>query len=164
MCQKIQGFCKPQRLRVLNFLTYGLMATGLILRFILNSSSEDGIGMTPTFLYIVQFVFSYIFIMLLIMGEMHKPVAILLCFPLLMSRVGRGTIILMVSLPITNFNEAVCAIIAMICSCIGVINMMLGCRDGQVELTYAKDGVPESNTTATSTAAPAASKPATSPY
>ena len=159
MCQKIQGFCKPQRLRVLNYLTYGLMATGLILRFILNSSSEDGVGMTPTFLYIVQFIFSYVFLMLLVMGEMHKPVPILLCFPLLMSRVGRGIIILMVSLPITNFNEAVCAIIAMICSLIGILNMMLGCRDGQVELTYAKDGVAESGSTTTSTAAPAALKP-----
>ena len=115
--------------------------------------------MTPTFLYIVQFIFSYVFLMLLVMGEMHKPVPILLCFPLLMSRVGRGIIILMVSLPITNFNEAVCAIIAIICSLIGILNMMLGCRDGQVELTYAKDGVPESGSATTSTAAPAALKP-----
>ena len=83
---------------------------------------------------------------MLISGELHKPTAILMCFPLLMSRVGRGAIILMIALPITNFLEAWTAIIAILCAAIGILNMSLGWRDGVVELKYAEEGVPERGT------------------
>ena len=49
----------------------------------------------------------------------------------------------MLALPLTNFLEAWTAIIAIICACVGVLNMSLGWRDGVVELKFANDGVPD---------------------
>ena len=66
-----------------------------------------------------------------------------MCFPLLMSRVGRGSIILMLSLPITNFLDMYTAVIAIFCAAVGILNMSLGWRDGIVELKYADEGMPE---------------------
>merc|ERR1719350_1991558 len=106
MCPtSIEDFFSPQRLRILNFITYVLIFFGLILRFFVAESGDNGIGKTPMFLYIIQVVLTIFLMLLLICGEIHKPVAVLVCFPLLMSRVGRGSIILMVSLPLTNFLE-----------------------------------------------------------
>ena len=119
------------------------MLLGLILRFFLSEEDDGGIGRTPMFLYIVQFFLTVVLVLMLISGEIHKPAGILMCFPLLMSRVGRGAIILMLSLPLTNFLEAYTAILAIICACVGVLNMSLGWRDGVIELKYAEEGVPE---------------------
>ena len=95
------------------------------------------------FLYICQFVLTILLVLMLICGEIHKPAAVLVCFPLLMSKVGRGAIIFMVSLPITNFLDFWTALVAIICACVGVLNMSLGWRDGVVELKYANEGIPE---------------------
>ena len=144
MCPpSIEDFFTIQRLKVLNFITYGLIFTGLIVRFFVAESGDNGIGKTPMFLYIVQVVLTIILILLLICGELHKPVAVLVCFPLLMSRMGRGAIIFMVSLPITNFLDFFTVLIMIICACVGVLNMSLGWRDGIVELKYANEGLPE---------------------
>ena len=144
MCPpSIEDFFTIQRLKVLNFIIYGLIFTGLIVRFFVAESGDNGIGKTPMFLYIVQVVLTIILILLLICGELHKPVAVLVCFPLLMSRMGRGAIIFMVSLPITNFLDFFTVLIMIICACVGVLNMSLGWRDGIVELKYANEGVPE---------------------
>ena len=155
MCQKIEEFFTPPRLKIANYVAYALMAIGLILRFILSAPEDSGIGDTPAFLYVVQFVLSYILIMLLIMGDLHKPAGILLCFPLLMSRMGRGAIIFMVALPITNFLEAWTILIAIIAGAIGILNISLGWRDSPVELKFAEEGVPERSAFASS-APPAA--------
>ena len=144
--QKLKEFFTPPRLRVLNYVAYGLMAFGMILRFLVTAEEDSGIGRTPFLLFIVQFVVTYAFIAMLIMGEMHKPAAILLCFPLLMSRLGRGSIILMLSLPITNMLEIGTTMIMIICACIGIFNMILGWKDGPVELKWADEGVPDQET------------------
>lgn len=119
------------------------MFLGLILRFFVAEEEDNGIGRTPMFLYILQFVLTILLIMMLISGEIHKPAGILMCFPLLMSRVGRGAIIFMLALPITNMLEAWTAIIAIICAAVGVLNMSLGWKDLPIELKYAEDGIPE---------------------
>lgn len=126
------------------------MGLGLILRFFVSDASDSGIGRTPTFLFILQFVLSILLILMLISGELHKPTAILMCFPLLMSRVGRGAIILMIALPITNFLEAWTVIIMLACAFVGILNMSLGWRDGVVELKFAEEGVPERGAAASS--------------
>ena len=142
----IEDFFNPiqnKRLKILNFFTYGLIGFGLILRFFVSDSGDNGIGRTPMFLFIIQFVLTILLILMLICGEIHKPIAVLVCFPLLMSRVGRGAIIFMVSLPITNFLDFWTVIIAIICGCVGILNMSLGWRDGVVELKYANEGIPD---------------------
>ena len=156
MCQKIEEFFTPPRLRIVNYVAYGLMAIGLILRFIISAPEDSGIGDTPAFLFVVQFILSYLLIMLLIMGDLHKPAGILLCFPLLMSRMGRGAIIFMIALPVTNFLEAWTIIITIISGAVGVLNMSIGYRDSPVEPKFAEEGVPERGTAAPS--APPASK------
>ena len=80
-----------------------------------------------------------IMLLLLVMGELHKPTAFLICFPLVMSRTGRGAIILMVSLPLTNFSDIWTVFLAIICSCIGVINIMMGFNDSPVDLKFAEN-------------------------
>ena len=81
---------------------------------------------------------------LVIVGEMHKPAPLLLCFPLLMSRTGRGAIIFMLALPVTNFNDFWTALIAIIAAGIGFFNMYIGANDGPVELKFAEEGIPDS--------------------
>ena len=76
---------------------------------------------------------------LLVMGELHKPTAFLICFPLIMSRTGRGAIILMISLPLTNFSDFLTIFLAIICSSIGVINILMGFNDSPVELKFAEN-------------------------
>ena len=139
---------------MLNYCAYGLIALGLILRFIVSGETDRGIGDTPSFLFIVQFLLSYVLLGLLILGELHKPTSILLCFPLLMSRTGRGAIIFMIALPVTNFNEMWTAIIAIIAASIGFFNMYIGYHDGPVELKFAEEGVPENNANSRATGAP----------
>ena len=95
------------------------------------------------FLFIIQFILTVLLVLMLISGEIHKPAAVLVCFPLLMSRMGRGAIILMLGLPITNFLEFWTAVIAIVVACVGILNMSLGWRDGVVELKFANDGVPD---------------------
>ena len=147
-----------------NFIIYGLIALGLILRFIVADEDDNGVGRTPTFLFIVQLILTFIFIGMLICGELHKPVALLMCFPLLMSRVGRGAIIIILSLPVTNFLDFSTVLIALIGAVVGGINISLGWHDGPVELKYAEEGIPEdygqgkSNTP--STGAPGSQNPA----
>ena len=125
----------------------------------MSGPEDSGIGDTPTFLFIVQFLFSFVMIGLIIVGQMHKPASILLCFPLLMSRMGRGAIIFMLALPVTNFLDAWTAIIAIIAASIGFFNMYLGYYDGPVELKYADEGVPEDLTGASKGAASGATPP-----
>ena len=142
----IEDFFNPiqnKRLKILNFFTYGLIGFGLILRFFVSDSGDNGIGRTPMFLFIIQFVLTILLILMLICGEIHKPIAVLVCFPLLMSRVGRGAIILMVSLPITNFLDFWTVLIAIFCALVGILNMSLGWKDGVVELKFAEEGIPE---------------------
>ena len=78
-------------------------------------------------------------LLLLVMGELHKPTAFLICFPLVMSRTGRGAILLMISLPLTNFESILTVLLAIICSTIGVINILMGFHDSPVELKFAED-------------------------
>ena len=153
--QKVEEVCTARTLRIANYVCYALMALGLILRFITSAPEDAGIGGTPAFLYIVQFLITAIFIMFLLFGEFHKPTSILLCFPLLMSRVGRGTIIMMLSMPLTNFLDAWTSMIAIICAFIGFVNIYLGWKDGPVELKYAEEGMPERGSIPAATAQPA---------
>ena len=132
-------------MRITNFVTYGLILLGVILRAIVASEEDEGVGGTPVFLYIVQLVLSIIFVGMLICGELHRPVAILMCFPLVMSRVGRGVIIIILALPVTNFYDFSTALIMIIAAVIGGINIYLGINDGPILLKYAQDGMPEDN-------------------
>ena len=116
MCNFLKEFLTPPRLRVTNFIAYGLIILGLILRAVLADPADSGIGRTPTFLFVVQLILSLLFVALLICGELHRPVAILMCFPLLMSRVGRGAITLCLALPVTNFLDFATVVIALFCS------------------------------------------------
>lgn len=109
----------------------------------MTDEDDSGIGNTPTFLFIVQFVMTFVMVGLCILGELHKPSSIMMCFPLLMSRTGRGAIILAVSGPITNFGDFFTALISIIGISVGILNISLGCNDAPVELRFADDGVPE---------------------
>lgn len=144
MCPpSVENCFDARRLKIVNFITYGLIFTGLMVRFFVRDAEDGGIGRTPMFLYIIQCILTILLVLMLISGEIHKPAAVLVCFPLLMSRVGRGAVIFMLALPLTNFLEAWTAIIAIICACVGVLNMSLGWRDGVVELKFADEGVPD---------------------
>ena len=154
-CQWCEVFCTADRLRICNFVTYGLILLGIIIRFFVSDEKDDGIGDTPSFLFVSQAILTFLFVALLIAGELHKPAAIMMCFPLLMSRTGRGVIIVMLSLPLTNFLEAYTAILMIITTTVGVINISLGCKDGPIELKYAEEGVPERSYNTPSMAPPA---------
>ena len=153
---KLEELFRDKRLRNLNFFAYGLIFIGLILRFLVTDAEDSGIGDTPYFLFIVQFIITIIFVMLLLFGEMHRPAPILICFPLLMSRSGRGALIMMLGIPITNFTDIWTVIIAAIVTTIGVINFIIGFRDGPVELKYAEenDYKPSANLAPVNTADP----------
>lgn len=143
MCNFLKEFLTAPRLRITNFIIYGLICLGLILRFIIADEGDSGVGRTPTFLFIVQLILSFAFIGMCICGELHRPVAILMCFPLLMSRVGRGAIIIILALPVTNWLDFSTILIALVGATVGGINISLGWHDGPVELKYAEEGVPE---------------------
>ena len=132
MSQFLKDFCTAPRLRITNFVTYGLIILGVILRAIVSEEEDPGVGGTPVFLYIVQLVLTLMFTGMLICGELHRPAAILMCFPLLMSRLGRGIIIIVLSLPVTNFYDFSTALITIVATAVGVMNCIIGFRDGPV--------------------------------
>ena len=148
-----------ERLRVCNFVVYVLLILALILRVIVADEEDSGIGRTPTFLFIVQFILTVLFVGMLICGELHKQPAILMCFPLLMSRVGRGAIMFVLALPVTNFLDFSTVLIALLGASVGIINISLGYHDGQVEIKYAADGLPEDDEAGKSTAGSKAGYP-----
>ena len=141
MCNsdKLHEILRDKRLRNLNFVAFGLVILGLILRPISSGDEDSGVGNTPTFLFALQFIITIIMLILLVMGELHKPTTFLICFPLVMSRTGRGAILLMISLPLTNFESILTVLLAIICSTIGVINIIMGFHDSPVELKFAED-------------------------
>ena len=145
MSQMLKEFCTAPRMRITNFVTYGLIILGVILRAIVSDEADEGVGGTPVFLYIVQLLLSIVFVGMLICGELHKPVAILMCFPLVMSRVGRGVIIIILALPVTNFYDFSTALIMIITTVIGAVNIYIGFNDGPILLKYAQEGMPEDN-------------------
>ena len=53
MCMQLKEYFTPPKLRILNFVACGLIALGLILRFIVSAPEDAGIGDTPAFLFIV---------------------------------------------------------------------------------------------------------------
>ena len=55
MCNrdKLEETFRDKRLRNLNFFAYGLIILGLILRFLVTTEEDSGIGDTPYFLFIV---------------------------------------------------------------------------------------------------------------
>ena len=157
MCGSCAEWFTVQRLKVINFIAYGLIILGLILRFF-NADDGKGIGKTPAFLFITQVALSCIMVTLLILGELHKPVSIMVCFPLLMSRTGRGTIIVMIGAPVTNFLNFFTAVISIIAISVGILNISLGCNDAPVELRFAEEGLPERKRTAKESTPPPARK------
>ena len=111
------------------------------LRFFLHHKGPEGtIGGTPTFLYLMQFVTNIIFSVLLVLGEMKKSENLLNTFPLLKSRSGRGVIMLMIGLPLGNWNQwfvALCAFLTILWSCFMIF---LGSGDPPVDQGTATEG------------------------
>mmetsp|Transcript_11947 Transcript_11947/g.15270 ORF Transcript_11947/g.15270 Transcript_11947/m.15270 type:complete len:164 (+) Transcript_11947:1-492(+) len=143
MRQFLIDLLTPPRLRITNFIVYGLIVLGLILRAIVADEADYGVGRTPVYLYVVQLVLTLLFVGMLVCGELHRPAAILMCFPLLMSRVGRGAIIIILALPVTNWLDFSTVLIALIGAAVGGINIAIGFEDGPVEIKYANEGLPE---------------------
>lgn len=143
MLNVLKEFLTAPRLRVTNFISCGLIVLGIILRFVVSDEEDEGVGGTPTFLYIVQFLLTLLFVTMLICGELHKSPVILRNLPLLMSRSGRGVIMLFIALPVTNFYDFITVLIALVAALIGILNICIGYHDGNVELKYADEGVPE---------------------
>ena len=90
-------------LRYLNFAAYSLVILTLILRVILSDEEDNGIGNTPTFLFVLQCIMTILILASLVMGELRRTEDFIICYPLELSRTKRGIIILIIALTLTNF-------------------------------------------------------------
>ena len=126
--------CTPKISQTFNLIACLLIVLGILLRYVLNTF-EDTIGKTPILLFHVQALASLLCVFLVVAGEFGKPQRVLGCFPLLCSRTGRSVIVLMVSIPLTNFTDFYTAVISIFCSCVGLVGIVVSWQDPPVELT-----------------------------
>ena len=150
---EIKGKCEitltPNRLKVINLITCGLIVFTNILRFFVKDDS-DGINGTPLMLFLVQTVLTITYGVFIVCGELFCPPILLANFPLLISRSGRGALIVLISLPLMCANGWI-ILLVVVTTLIGLLNVWLGWKDPPVTLKMANEGKPAEGTTSKET-------------
>ena len=112
-----------------------------ILRYFVKADNKEGIDGIPLMLFFVQTVLTIMFAVFVICGEIRKPLSLVQNFPLLVSRTGKGIIILLVTVPLISLNFFVILLCLIICL-IGALSVWLGLNHGPVTLEEARDPLP----------------------
>ena len=146
---ELKGKCEmtltPNRLKVINLITAGFIIFTNILRFFVKDDSE-GINGTPLMLFVVQTVLTVTYAVFIVCGELFCPPILLANFPLLISRTGRGALIILISLPLMCAHFAI-ILLVVLTTLIGVLNVWLGWKDPPVTLKMASEGKPVEGST-----------------
>ena len=100
-----------------------------ILRFFVKKTNKEGIDGIPIMLFLVQTVLTIMFALFVICGEFRKPLMLIQGFPLLVSRTGKGVLIILVTIPLIGPNFFVVLLCILICL-IGALSVWLGWKDG----------------------------------
>ena len=132
----------PTAFKVLNISAAALIIFTNILRFVVKPDDKEGIDGTPVMLFIVQTILTVLHAIFIICGELFWPLVILANYPLLVSRMGRGIIIVLVAVPLLSWNFFIIVLVLLIIL-IGLLNVFAGKNDPPVTLKMAKEGVPE---------------------
>ena len=112
-----------------------------ILRWFVRSDKKEGIDGIPIMLFFVQTVLTIMFAVFVICGEFRKPLMLVQSFPLLVSRLGKGVLIILVTIPLIGPNFLVvllCILICLICA----LSVWLGWSHGPVTLEEARNPLP----------------------
>ena len=112
-----------------------------ILRFFVKKTNKEGIDGIPIMLFLVQTVLTIMFALFVICGEFRKPLMLIQGFPLLVSRTGKGVLIILVTIPLIGPNFFVVLLCILICL-IGALSVWLGWKDGPVTLEEARNPLP----------------------
>ena len=112
-----------------------------ILRYFVKSDKKEGIDGIPILLLFVQTVLTIMFAVFVICGELRKPLTLVQNFPLLVSRTGKGIIIILVTVPLIGLNFFVILLCLLICL-IGALSVWLGWSHGPVTLEEARNPLP----------------------
>ena len=78
------------------------------------------------------------FAILVLCGEFRAPLVVLQNFPLLISRTGKGFIIILVTIPLIGPNFYI-VVLCILISLIGALSVWLGWSNGPVTLEQARD-------------------------
>merc|ERR1712013_67476 len=89
----------PTSFKILNFAACGLIIFANVLRFFVSEKGDDGIDGTPLMLFFIQTILTIMHALFVICGELFCPPVLLANYPLLVSRMGRGAIIILIALP-----------------------------------------------------------------
>merc|ERR1712194_624575 len=114
----------------------GIIFTNL-LRWFVKSDTKEGIDGIPIMLFFVQTVLTIMFAVFVICGEFRKPLMLVQNFPLLVSRLGKGALIILVTIPLIGPNFLVVLLCILICL-IGALSVWLGWSHGPVTLEEAR--------------------------
>ena len=131
MLDKING----KTISIINIVFVVLMNICLLLRFFLSPEGMDGVGGTPTFLFLIQFISTIAFSILIVLAELKKGETILGYLVIFRSRSGRGTVMLMCGLPVTNWHNWFIGLSAILISLVAVLNLLIGWSDEPLKLT-----------------------------
>ena len=121
-------FFSEKKMLVLNCVAVGFLILGSIVRFATTPEGKRGFEGTPAGQYVMMFLWNLWFCALIIMGEVKKPESILVKWPLLVSRTGKGWILIWLSFFFfsRHWFPVLCCVIGII---IGGINIFVGFPD-----------------------------------
>ena len=96
-------------------------------------------------IFFIQTILTVMHALFIISGEILAPMALIAQYPLLMSRVGRGSIMILLGLPLfaPDFFIWLCVVPILL---IGILNVWIGWGDPPVTMKMAKEGRPEGTT------------------
>ena len=116
-----------------------------VLRYTVRDPAKEGFDGMPTMIFFIQTVLTMMHAVFIIFGEMMAPMGVIGQYPLLMSRVGRGSIMVLLGLPLlaANFFIWLCVVPILL---IGVLNVWIGWNDPPVTMKIAREGRPEGTT------------------
>ena len=135
----------PPILKVINIITCLLIIFTNLLRYFVRKDNKEGIDGCPIALFFVQTVLTIMHAVFIICGELWCPPILIANYPLLVSRVGRGALIVLVGVPLTGPNFFVVVLVFLI-ALVGLINIWIGWDDPVVTMKLAKDGPTEGTT------------------
>ena len=124
--QKALSKCNSTILAVFNFISFILIIACAVLRVFWKDEEKEGFSGVNPFLYFIQVGTTVLLTVFLALGELQKSELVLGAFPLLMSRAGRGVIMMMVALPLTQWSDGAIASAVIFVTLVALFNIMVG--------------------------------------
>lgn len=117
-----------KKMRIINFVSYGLIVFTILMRILTAEDVEGRYDHVPSGFFWMQIVWTLIVVAFLVMGEIQKPLNMIAKFPMIISRKGKGVILIATALPLIANNIwafILCSIIILV----GAFNIFIGWGD-----------------------------------